>query len=223
MGIILADRLRHLHALVQEVHVLAVLLRVVLAGIRTLVLLLVSDSLGVVESDVVWRVAVHDIRHVSVHELLHQLTVSGVADEEAMLAEFPDFSGFHFRRNRFLECLLDIKVVIDHIDIVKEILEFLVPEANIKEYAHVELLQKLLVPRAGILVEAEVEFSLLVERQLSGRHHALDLLDAEVGVYLHALFAADDGISSRPDIEDYRHDRAEFLHGLLQVPAFVLA
>lgn len=44
MGILLADRLRHLHALVQEVHVLAVLLGVILAGIRALVLLLVADT-----------------------------------------------------------------------------------------------------------------------------------------------------------------------------------
>lgn len=140
-----------------------------------------------------------------------------------MLAEFPDLARLHFRSDRFLERLLDIKVVIDHVHVIEEVLKLLVSEADIKEHVHVELLEKLLVPRAGVLVEAEVEFSLLVKRQLSGRHHALDLLDAEVGIYLHTLFAADDGISSRPDIKDYRHDRTEFLHGLLQVPAFVLA
>ncbi len=71
-----------------------------------------------------------------------------------MLAEFPDLARFHFRRDRFLERLLDIKVVIDYIDIVKEVLKLLVPEADIKKHAHVELLEKLLVPRAGVLVEA---------------------------------------------------------------------
>lgn len=196
MSILLADTFRHLHALIQEVHVVAVFLGVVLARVRALVLLLVADPLGVVESDVVRRVAVHDVRQVSVHEFLHEFLVGGVTDEKAVLAEFPDFSSFHFRRDRFLECLLDIKVVIDHINVIKEILKLLVAEADIKQYAHIELLEKLFVPRAGVLIEAEIEFSLLVERQLPRRHHALDLLDAEVGIYLHALFAADDSVGS---------------------------
>lgn len=92
MSVLLADRLRHLHALVQEVHVVAVFLGVVLAGVRALVLLLVADSLGVVESDIVRRVAIHDVRQVSIHEHVHERLVGGVADEETVLSKFPDLA-----------------------------------------------------------------------------------------------------------------------------------
>ena len=130
-----------------------------------MILILIADPLGVVESDVVRRVAIHDVRQVAVHELLHKLLIGGVADKEAVLAEFPDLSGFHLWCDRLLERLLDIKVVIDHVNVVKEVLKLLVAEADIKEHAHIELLEKLFVPRAGVLVEAEIEFSLLVECQ----------------------------------------------------------
>lgn len=223
VSIFLRDALRHLHALIQEVHVVAIFLGVVLAGIRALVFFLVADSLGIVQADVVRRIAVHDVREVASHELLHQFAIGRVANEQPMFSKLPDLSGLNFRLDRLLECLLDIKVVIDHVNVIEEVLKLLVAEADIKEYAHVEVLEEFLVPRAGVLVEAEVEFSLFLKRQLSGRHHALDLLDSEVCIHLHTLFAADDGVGSCTDVEDNRDDRAECLHGLLQVPAFVLA
>jgi hypothetical protein len=96
--------------------------------------------------NIIGWVTIDDVSSLITHELLYLLAVSGVTNQQAMLAELPNLPCLYFCHFCFLECLFKIEVVIDHVDIVKHGLQVRIVKSNLQQHVHIHFFQEILVP-----------------------------------------------------------------------------